>query len=45
MNQKLKEPGTVAKSAVDAELAPITAMMSSRLMVLANLLKLFVFLF
>jgi DNA-binding MarR family transcriptional regulator len=39
MNQKLKEPGTVARSAVDAELAPITAMMSSRLIVLANLLK------
>src|SRR4029077_6444390 len=39
MNQKLKEPGTVAESAVDAELAPITAMMSSRLIVLANLLK------
>jgi DNA-binding MarR family transcriptional regulator len=39
MNQKLKEPGTIAGSAEDAELAPITAMMSSRLIVLANLLK------
>ena len=39
MNQKLKEPGTIAGSAEDAELAPITAMMSSRLIALANLLK------
>jgi len=39
MSQKLKEPGAVTESADDAELAPITAMMSSRLMVLANLLK------
>jgi DNA-binding MarR family transcriptional regulator len=39
MNQKLKEPQPAAGSANDAELAPITAMMSSRLIVLANLLK------
>jgi DNA-binding MarR family transcriptional regulator len=40
MSQKLKKPSSphpVADN--DAELAPITAMMSSRLMVLANLLK------
>ena len=38
MNQKSRKQGAPA-SANDAELAPITAMMSSRLMVLANLLK------
>jgi DNA-binding MarR family transcriptional regulator len=42
MSRRLKraEPLQAASAAVtDAELAPITAMMSSRLMVLANLLK------
>ena len=40
MNQKLKKPGPPQPVIADeAELAPITAMMSSRLMVLANLLK------
>ncbi len=41
MTQKLRKPrGRCRRQAViDAELAPITAMMSSRLMVLANLLK------
>lgn len=39
MSQKLKDPAAVTESADAAELAPITAMMSSRLMVLANLLK------
>jgi len=40
MTEKLKNGRVVAPEiAVDAELAPITAMMSSRLMVLANLLK------
>jgi DNA-binding MarR family transcriptional regulator len=38
MNQKLKKP-TSPVADNDEELAPITAMMSSRLMVLANLLK------
>jgi DNA-binding MarR family transcriptional regulator len=37
MNRTLKNPEL--PTAPDAELAPITAMMSSRLMVLANLLK------
>jgi DNA-binding MarR family transcriptional regulator len=40
MNQKLKKPTSSRPVAAnDEELAPITAMMSSRLMVLANLLK------
>ena len=40
MNQKPKRaPAPQPGAADDAELAPITAMMSSRLMVLANLLK------
>ena len=40
MNQKLKKPTSPPPVATnDEELAPITAMMSSRLMVLANLLK------
>src|SRR3982074_3799601 len=40
MRQKLKKPSSPAPVADnDEELAPITAMMSSRLMVLANLLK------
>jgi DNA-binding MarR family transcriptional regulator len=40
MRQKLRKAGSpAAGTASDAELAPITAMMSSRLMVLANLLK------
>src|SRR4051812_43278450 len=40
MNQKPSKPSApVAAAANDAELAPITAMTSSRLMVLANLLK------
>lgn len=41
MDRKPKQPGDLAtgRSEQDAELAPITAMMSSRLMVLANLLK------
>jgi DNA-binding MarR family transcriptional regulator len=40
MNQKLKKPTSPPPFADDdEELAPITAMMSSRLMVLANLLK------
>jgi DNA-binding MarR family transcriptional regulator len=40
MNQKLKKPTSPPPVAAnDEELAPITAMMSSRLMVLANLLK------
>ncbi|WP_407152267.1 MarR family winged helix-turn-helix transcriptional regulator [Bradyrhizobium sp. ORS 86] len=40
MTEKLKNERAAAPGiAVEAELAPITAMMSSRLMVLANLLK------
>src|SRR5437588_6784709 len=39
MNQKSKRAVPPQPGADDAELAPITAMMSSRLMVLANLLK------
>jgi DNA-binding MarR family transcriptional regulator len=40
MSQKLKKPASAQPAKdQDAELAPITAMMSSRLMVLANLLK------
>jgi len=40
MNQKpVKQAAPVAVAANDAELAPITAMLSSRLIVLANLLK------
>jgi len=40
MSQKLKTPNPPQPVVADeAELAPITAMMSSRLMVLANLLK------
>ena len=40
MSQKLKKQVSLQAGAADAEaLAPITAMMSSRLMVLANLLK------
>src|SRR5438309_8532178 len=40
MNQKFKKPSSPAPvTANDEELAPITAMMSSRLMVFANLLK------
>jgi len=40
MSQKLKkQTSPPSAAATDAELAPITAMMSSRLMVLANLLK------
>jgi DNA-binding MarR family transcriptional regulator len=40
MNQKPKRAATPQPGAInDEELAPITAMMSSRLMVLANLLK------
>jgi DNA-binding MarR family transcriptional regulator len=40
MNQKSKRAAAAQPGAADdAELAPITAMMSSRLMVLANLLK------
>lgn len=40
MSQKLKKPTSLPPVADDdEELAPITAMMSSRLMVLANLLK------
>src|SRR5882762_4675253 len=40
MSQKLKKPSSPPLVAAnDEELAPITAMMSSRLMVLANLLK------
>jgi DNA-binding MarR family transcriptional regulator len=44
MSRKLKRAGALRtepepRIATDAELAPITAMMSSRLMVLANLLK------
>ena len=40
MNQKPgKQAASPPAAANDAELAPITAMMSSRLMVLANLLK------
>jgi DNA-binding MarR family transcriptional regulator len=40
MSQKLKKPSSTQPVADnDEELAPITAMMSSRLMVLANLLK------
>ena len=40
MSQKLKKQGAAQPVAAnDEELAPITAMMSSRLMVLANLLK------
>ncbi|QOZ34158.1 MarR family winged helix-turn-helix transcriptional regulator [Bradyrhizobium sp. CCBAU 53421] len=40
MTEKLRnEKALPPKAVVDAELAPITAMMSSRLMVLANLLR------
>jgi DNA-binding MarR family transcriptional regulator len=39
MNQKPGKQAAPPAAANDAELAPITAMMSSRLMVLANLLK------
>jgi len=39
MSQKAKKPTPAPTAANDAELAPITAMTSSRLMVLANLLK------
>jgi DNA-binding MarR family transcriptional regulator len=39
MNQKVKRAMPPASSDPDEQLAPITAMMSSRLMVLANLLK------
>ena len=39
MSQKLKKPSPPPVAATDEALAPITAMMSSRLMVLANLLK------
>jgi DNA-binding MarR family transcriptional regulator len=40
MTEKLRNARAVSpETVVDAELAPITAMMSSRLMVLANLLK------
>jgi DNA-binding MarR family transcriptional regulator len=39
MNQKVKGAAPPASSGPDDQLAPITAMMSSRLMVLANLLK------
>ena len=39
MSQKSREQITAPAAANDAELAPITAMTSSRLMVLANLLK------
>jgi DNA-binding MarR family transcriptional regulator len=39
MSQKLKKPTSPPVADNDEELAPITAMMSSRLMVLANLLK------
>src|SRR5947199_9143765 len=39
MSRKAKKQMSPPAAANDAELAPITAMMSSRLMVLANLLK------
>ena len=39
MSQKLKKPTSPPVADNDEELAPITTMMSSRLMVLANLLK------
>jgi DNA-binding MarR family transcriptional regulator len=39
MSQKAKKPTPAPAAPNDAELAPITAMTSSRLMVLANLLK------
>jgi DNA-binding MarR family transcriptional regulator len=39
MNQTAQQPGRTGETDGDAALAPITAMLSSRLMVLANLLK------